>query len=71
MSDMLLWLKTIFGSCWGFFSEINFPILNISFAEFFVGAFLIGFSIKLLGLILGVHVGSVGFLGSSRKNDDS
>jgi hypothetical protein len=59
MNDMLIALSTLFASFWSFFIDINFPVLNIPFAYVFVGVFLIAFSIKLLGLVLGVSIGHV------------
>lgn len=38
---------------WRFFSEIDVPGTGISVGTLFLGVFLIGFSVKLLNLVLG------------------
>lgn len=55
------WLAT----CWRFFTDINVPGFDFSFAVLFVGLFLASFGLSILFMILGLR-GSVGSYGSSR-----
>lgn len=45
---------SVLSMAWGFFSSIQCPFLNISFASLFLGAFVINFSIRLLKPLLGL-----------------
>lgn len=45
--------------CWRMFTEIQVPILNISFAELWLGIFVVGISIMILRPLLGIGFGSV------------
>ena len=45
--------------CWRMFEEVNVPILNISFAKFYLGIFVVGVSIMILRPLLGI--GGTGF----------
>lgn len=50
-------MQTVFsvlGMTWGFFSEVECPFLGISFASLFLGAFVVGFSVRLLKPLLGL-----------------
>ena len=44
--------------CWRMFSDVQVPILNISFAQMWLGIFVVGISIVILRPLLGIGFGT-------------
>lgn len=58
MSDF----TSFFADIWRLFQEVNVPVLNISFADLWIGVFVVSISIVILRPLLGI--GGSGFAGS-------
>lgn len=65
MSEFTIFLA----DCWRMFEEVQVPVLNISFAKLYLGAFVVGISIVILRPLLGIGAGGVSNImhGLSRK----
>lgn len=44
--------------CWRLFTDVQVPILNISFAQLWLGIFVVGVSIVILRPLLGIGFGA-------------
>lgn len=49
---------TFLADCWRMFTEVQVPILNISFAQMWLGIFVVGISIVILRPLLGIGFGT-------------
>lgn len=71
MSEVL----QLFRSFWDIFEEVQVPLLNISFAELYIGVFVACISIVILRPLLGIGAVAVNNLakgsGSSRRRPSS
>lgn len=68
--EILAFLSFFLGASWDFFTEINVPGFEFSFAALFVGLFLASLGLRFLFAMLGVGISArdVTFL-TSRKED--
>lgn len=55
MSEVL----QFFRSLWDIFEEVQVPLLNISFSQLYLGAFVVSVSIAILRPLLGIGAGAV------------
>lgn len=55
---VLAFIHEFLSMSWDFFTEIDVPGLPFSFAQLFVGLFLMTFGLRLIGAMIGVSVGS-------------
>lgn len=46
-------------SVWDLFTNVNVPVLNITFAQLWLGIFVVGVSIMILRPLLGIGAGAV------------
>lgn len=58
MSDLMFSIKFLFSSAWAFFTEINVPGTEFSFASLFIGLFLISLSLRILSWALSARIKS-------------
>lgn len=81
MTDVLLLIQAWLSNSWLMLTSVNVPGLGVSFAALFVGLFLAVFSLKILGLMMGVSISSSDFyragsggrahlVSSKRKGDE-
>lgn len=61
--------------CWRMFEEVQVPILNISFAKFWLGIFVVGISISILRPLLGIGANAANdatniFRGAAKRGYD-
>lgn len=54
--EVLAFISFFLGASWDFFTEVNVPGFDFSFAALFVGLFLAALGLKFLGSMLGVSV---------------
>ena len=59
-------VTSLLASFWRLFSSLRVPLLGISFAELYLGAFVVTLSIKILFPLLGIGADSVRNLVSAR-----
>ena len=55
--EVLQAIKFLLSSAWDFFTEVNVPGFDFSFAALFVGLFLAALGLRLLSMMLGITVG--------------
>lgn len=53
--------------CWRMFTDVQVPVLNISFAQLWLGVFVVGISISILRPLLGIGFGAVNNILSAGK----
>lgn len=58
--EVLAFVSFFFGAAWDFFTEITVPGLGFTFAQLFVGLFLISLGIRFLGSMFGFGSDSSG-----------
>ena len=51
-------IKFIISSTWSIYTGVTFPGTEFTFAQVAIGCMVITFSMRILGMILGVHVDS-------------
>lgn len=51
-------IKFIISSTWSIFTGVTFPGTEFTFAQIAIGCMVITFSMRILGMVLGVHVDS-------------
>lgn len=56
--EVLQAIKFLLSSAWDFFTEVNVPGFDFSFAALFVGLFLAALGLRLLFMMLGIGVSS-------------
>lgn len=54
--EVLQAIKFLLSSAWDFFTEVNVPGFDFSFAALFVGLFLAALGLRLLFMMLGVSI---------------
>lgn len=71
--EVLSCISFLLGASWDFFTEINVPGFDFSFAAFFVGLFLVSLSLRFLFSMLGMGISSQSFTSvfSKPKLEDS
>lgn len=50
--------------CWRMFTDVNVPIINISFAKLYLGIFVVGIATVILRPLLGIGFGGASNLAS-------
>lgn len=61
-------IKFIITSTWSIFTGVTFPGTEFTFAQIVIGCMVITFSMRVLGMILGVHVDSGELEANVREN---
>ena len=56
--DVLAFISFFLGASWDFFTEVNVPGFDFSFAALFVGLFLANLGLRFLFSMLGIGVSS-------------
>lgn len=56
--DVLAFISFFLGASWDFFTEVNVPGFDFSFAALFVGVFLANLGLRFLFSMLGIGVSS-------------
>lgn len=56
--EVLAFISFFLGASWDFFTEINVPGFDFSFAALFVGLFLAVLGLRFLGAMLGITASS-------------
>lgn len=59
------WVIELFTLIWRFFSELSIPILDITFAQLYLGIFVVGVSLIVIRLLLGIG----GFISHQALNE--
>lgn len=54
MSDFMLSVECLFSNTWMLLTSIDFPGTEMSIAQILVGAFMVGFSLRILAHALGL-----------------
>lgn len=55
-TDLLSAIGALFSLGWRFFTEVEVPGFGVSFGVFWIAVLLMGFSIRVLSVMLGTHV---------------
>lgn len=61
-SNPLTLITSFFSSLWDLFTDVQVPLLGISFASLWIGVFIVAFSITLLRPVLGIGAGALNTL---------
>lgn len=61
--EVLQAIKFLLSSAWDFFTEVNVPGFEFSFAALFVGLFLAALGLRLLFMMLGIGFSSKDYTG--------
>lgn len=56
MDELIQAIGFFFQQSWRFFSEIEVPLLGVSFGAFFIGMFLIAFGLKIVASLIGINI---------------
>lgn len=67
--EVLAFISFFLGASWDFFTEVNVPGFDFSFAVLFVGLFLASLGLRFLGSMLGVGMSSGLVTGVLRHKD--
>ena len=67
--EVLAFISFFLGASWDFFTEINVPGFDFSFAALFVGLFLAVLGLRFLGAMLGItaSAGDIKMIGDKVK----
>lgn len=69
MNDSLALVRCLIANTWNSLLTVQVPGIGISFAALFIGLFIFGIGIKVIGIVLGSSTGSAsGFLESIDKH---
>lgn len=70
--EVLAFISFFLGASWDFFTDIEVPGFDFSFAVFFVGLFLASLGLRFLFMVLGLTLrsGDVKALGKAMKDED-
>ena len=57
-----------FSSIWQLFEEVTVPLINITFAQLWIGVFVVSISISILRPLLGIGAGAVNNISKGLNN---
>lgn len=69
--DIFLFIGSFLGSSWDFFTEVNVPGFDFSFAALFVGLFLAKLGLRFVSSMLGLGVSSGPVSGHGKEDKNS
>ena len=65
--EVIQFITWFLSASWDFFTEINVPGFEFSFAALFIGIFLANLGLRFLFMMLGINIGSDDFSVLPRK----
>lgn len=65
--EIIQFITWFLSASWDFFTEINVPGFEFSFAALFIGIFLANLGLRFLFMMLGINIGSDDFSVLTRK----
>lgn len=65
--EVIQFFTWFLSASWDFFTEINVPGFEFSFAALFIGIFLANLGLRFLFMMLGINIGSDDFSVLTRK----
>lgn len=69
--EVLAFISFFMGASWDFFTEVNVPGFEFSFAALFVGLFLANLGLRFLFSMLGIGISSSAIVPVLKHNSDS